>query len=523
MPVLPNTTKAILLISLITCSAAIYCQLYNQSLRDAQLRHAVMLQQLQGGLASIAGKAEGLLNGSEELASLKSLSDKNIVTYQTIMNGSIKQDLTAVDTLIPDDIQPFQTSFGQFSDQVAKLIQSRSQLVQLESKREEIILNARVLAEKGADLAVGIHQFGATSDQIAATYELALQLNRHYLSVTQVFSDSGRYRALELGAVSNTLTNISTGPAATQSAILRRSAAQLLSDIESFSQTAAAIEELEQLKQNLNQQLQGIQVARSALSNDIHSLQEAVTSNRSLSFPLALAAWLISVSSALAGCLMAARASATAAAPAPVPVPEPASELTSGYYLSQIKTDKNKLMNDIRPLADGILYLRADEHLESTGDIAKCFNRSREALVEKIDTLRTLVNRLQQAVDTNNETGAGDALGPSLDTAPIEDLTFKAQAGLEGISRKIRRQSIDDTVTRKEVLIQCRQADAILDEIRVRVKKCVKESVPNPLPETTAQMPQPHNVEVKKLITSIVEGLDEFQTQPPAKVRRKAG
>ena len=99
MPVLPNTTKAILLISLITCSAAIYCQLYNQSLRDAQLRHAVMLQQLQGGLASIAGKAEGLLNGSEELASLKSLSDKNIVTYQTIMNGSIKQDLTAVDTL----------------------------------------------------------------------------------------------------------------------------------------------------------------------------------------------------------------------------------------------------------------------------------------------------------------------------------------------------------------------------------------------------------------------------------------
>lgn len=179
-------------------------------------------------------------------------------------------------------------------------------------------------------------------------------------------------------------------------------------------------------------------------------------------------------------------------------------------------------MNDIRPLGEGVLYIRADEHLESTGDLARCLNQSREALILKIESLRKTVDQLQSELSATQQ-AVSSTSQLNIDTTPIENLTYKTQAELEGLNRKIRAQKWEDSETAKGLLIHCMRADRLLDEIRVRVKKGLQEMV-NDSADQQAQLNQPKdNLAIQRLIEQMVNGLDEFQTQAPKSRRRQAG
>lgn len=521
MPQIPITVKASLLISFTACCVALYCQFKNQIFVEAQLRHGVLLQQLNSGSGSILDKTQALLGNPMGLGSLKSLHDNNIVLYQSIVHGNLKQELASVNQLTGQDTEALETSFRHFSNLVSRLIQSRAQLLQLENNRDEAKIGARVLAEKGAELAIGIRQFGAATDQTLSAYDLALKLNAHYLSVIEIFTGSGNYKPLNISSLSATLNDLSSGPNATSSAILRRSAAQLQSDIASYRENADQIVEYQTLKQNIKQQIESIEQAIPALSQDVTAVQDALMSSSSIAFPASIGAWLCCLVTAIFGCLQTSRQLILSANPAPSSLPEPASELTSSYYLNQIKTDKNKLMSDIRPLADGILYLRADEHLESTGDIARCFNQSRESLIERIESLRALVTDLKSELDKKPAVEENPQANVKINTTPIEDLTFRAQSELEGILRKIRSQTESSSLSQQDVYTRCQRADRILDEIRVRVRKGFQETLINVVDELSSTSGSGQNIAVSKLITNLVSNLDELQTQAPTKARRR--
>lgn len=526
MPRVPTSAKSMLIISLIACYIALYCQFHNQLFVDAQLRHSVLLQKLNNGSDSILDKSRALLNNSKGLTTLKSLHDTNIVVYQSIIRGNLKQDLTSAGKLTGQDTGEMESSFARFSNLVSQLIQSRAQLLQLENMREEAKIGARTLAEKGTNLAIGIRQFGATKEQTYAAYDLALQLNDHYLSVVEVFTGSGTYQPLNASDLAATLNHLSSGPNAAKSAILRRSAAQLLTDIDSFSENSELIAEHQALQQSIGQQIESIEQAKTTLSLDISTVKDIVISSSSAAFPISIITWFLSVATAVGACLQTSRHNPVSNPDNTASLPEPASELTSSYFLNQIKTDKNKLISDIRPLADGILYLHADEHLESTGDIAKCFNRSREALVDRIESLRTLASNIQSELEKAPESHKSPQAKIQLNTTPIEDLTFKAQSELEGIIRRVRNQRGDESATLqdsspRELLIRCQRADRIMDEIRIRVRKGLQETLDNVVNELSATADSKPNQAVSNLIVNLVSNLDELQTQAPSKARRK--
>ncbi|MBA57482.1 MAG: hypothetical protein CMK89_23780 [Pseudomonadales bacterium] len=502
--------------------AAVASQLHYRQFRDEQQQHALLLQAVKHGARQIRSESFSLLTDSASLSNIQTQQDHNIVDFQHITKGSLKQDLAPLDTLIDINLDGLSTAFNQFSAQVFNLIQSRSTLTKLSDKKEEQVLAARTLAEKSSNLARGVMQYGASDSQVGASYEVALALTNHYLNVSRVFEHGGRYNPLDLDSLRESLGTITSGKGASDSAILRRSATNLMESIEAFSKSTGAVTEYEKLQQSVARQLSQLEETQKQLEQSIDAVSETLNTSGSLSFILSFIAWVSSVTAALCGIPILLKGTAANANKGPArPEPEPASEVTGSFFINQIRTDKNKLINDIRPLADGILYIKADEHHESTADVARCFNHSRESLIVKVEALRDTVSSLQNAV-SSKEQAEHHPKTLKINSTPLEDLTFKAQAELEGISRRIKAQASESNDSRKLILTQCIRADNILDEIRVRIRKGCLEITQ----ETNAPNGREDNAyqsRIENLVNQLIEHLDEFQTQPPAKRNKRVG
>ena len=520
MKAMSKPLAACLSISLIMLIATMASQLHYRQFRNEQQQHVLLLQALKDGSHQLLIEAQNLLREPERLSSIQTYQDRNIVDFQHITKGSLKHDLAPLDNTASVDLSALSASFDRYSVLVSSLIQSRSKLSQLADKKDEMVLGARTLAEKAANLAQGIVQYGAHNGQISASYEVALLLTNHSLNVNRVFDHGARYIPLNLDTAREALSVITTGKNASDSAILRRSATSLLENIEAFANSSNAVSEYEKLAKSISQEMTQLADAQNQLEKAIEPIAESTVESGSFGFLLTLITTALAVVAALTGALIALRyTSESNSSPAPRPLPEPASEVTGSFYLNQIKTDKNKLINDIRPLADGILYIKADEHFESTSDLARCFNHSREALIQKIEALRVAVTNLQDAL-ANKRHPEHHSVEVNINSSPIEDLTFKAQAELEGISRRIKAQAADNNDHRKLILTQCMRADNLLDEIRVRIRKGWQE-VSQELNDPSTNTDSAYETKIELMVTQLIGHLDEFQTKAPAKRTKK--
>lgn len=498
---------------------AIASQFYYKHFRDQQQQQSMLLLELGAGTHQLLVESQSLLQDSGNLAKVQSYQDRNIVNYQHISKGNLKQGLPALDTLISDDLQTLDTSFNQYSALVSSLIQSRTKLDQLSDQREALTLGAKALAEKATGLAQGIAQYGAESNQITASYETALILTHHYLNVYQVFAQGARYTPIDMKFIQENLGSITSGKQASDSAILRRSTMNLLDGINDYAKNSSAITDYEKLENNFIKQMTQLSHAQEQLQQAIAPLADTLHETGSFRFSMSLTAWILAVASALIGVIIATRES-----PKPNNLlqiqPEPASEVTGSYYLNQIRTDKNKLLNDIRPLADGILYIKADEHYESTGDIARCFNLGREALIQRIETMQQSCVDIEDAL-INLPASEHRKTEIKFNSSPLEDLTFKAQAELEGIARRVKTLAAENTDNRKLILTQCIRADNILDEIRVRIRKGLLETTQE-VDNSKADQDSAYQSKAKNLVSQLAAQLSEFQTQPPTKRNKRA-
>lgn len=493
---------------------ALASQIHYKQFRDEQQQQAILLQVLNERSHQLMIEARSLTEDSGSLPTIKSYHDRNIVNFQNIVNGSIKSELSPLDDLVDVDLSALSTSFDEYSSLVSNLIQSRSKLSQLFDNKEEMLLGARGLAEKAVNLAQSIVQYGGGREQIAACYETALILSNHYMNVYQVFEQGAHYSKLDLKSLRDTLSAVTSGNQASDSAILRRSTSNLLNNIETYINNSAAITDHEQLARSLGDQVAQLSQAQRQLEEAIDPVSEILLASGNLYFLFITIAWISSLAAAICCVLIILRQTNETISP-PRQQPEPASEVTGSFYLNQIKSEKNSLLNDIRPLADGILYIKADEHHESTGDLARCFNNGRKALIERIEVLRHTVDNLQETI-ANTQSTDYRAIDLNIDTSPLENLTFKAQAELEGIARRLKTQSVDVNDGRKLILAQCLRADNILDELRVRVRKGWQEiALSSDMLNTEAN--QDHQTKLKHLVDQLTEYLNEFQTQPPAK------
>lgn len=512
--------------SLFTCLTfsvlAVWTLVSYNSVRDDQLLHAAHIQHLVHGTKRLAGESRSLLQQADSLTIIQSLQDQNIIEFQAITNGSLKQGLPPLDDLLGTDLTNLNGHFNQFSNHVSSLLQSRTRLTQLAAKKEDTLLASRDLADKASDLAQGILQYGASTPQVSTAYELALVLAKHHLNVNQVFNNAVRYSPLDLDYIRSAVGTLTSGGRASDSAILRRSAAHLLDNIKAFSAKADGIQEFSTLEQSVSNQVTQLQTAQTVFADAMETVEDQLLSGYTSLWLLTAGLWLAAVVSALAGTFLALNKRASAPKAVPMTQPEAASEITSSHVLNQIKTDKNKLMNDIRPLADGILYIRADEHYESTSDLARCFNHSREALIQRIEHLRALAESLQSEL-AHSPMDDGEQIDIQIDTKPLEDLTYKAQAELEGIIRRTKSLSTEGQDNRKLILAQCLRTDHLLDEIRVRIRKGWRESIVDTQNSDNPTSTPNGQEEIRRIVDQLTRYLDEFQTTPPSKRSKRAG
>lgn len=514
----------IILTAILLVVAAVWSLYRYQNFRSEQTQQLLLLQSLNAGAELLTAEASQLLQDDAVLNKVQKQHDLNIIHYQTVSQGSLKQGLSPLESMTNYDLQELTSGFSAFSEAAANLIQNRANLTKLVENRETVVLASRSLADKSADLALGLRQINAPAEQIAEAYNLALALNNHYLSVIRAFDAQSAYVAPDLKLARQTLEALSTGKSAPASTIIKRSAANLLSEIEAFSSYTQSIARHHELKLSIQNQLELLAQTATQLASAVDAVSEDLTSAGSMYLIVSLIAWVLALGSTVTGA--AYRSSLRPKQPEanPYPKPQPASEITSSHYLNQLKTDKNKLMSDIRPLGEGILYIRADEHLESTGDLAKCFNQSREALIQKIESLQATVSSLQACINQPDaeDKPTSDRHYLSIDTTPVENLTFKAQAELEGLQRKIRGLEWSDKEAAKTLLIHCLRADRMLDEVRVRVKKGWQEMIQESQESAHSHSQSEQASAIKLLVDEMKSNLDEFQTQAPKPRRRQA-
>jgi len=505
--------------------AAIWSQFHYQHAANEQTQHLLLLQKLQDGIELLVAESQKLLLDDKKLGNVQKQHDLNIVYFQIIDQGSLKLGIAPLQSTQNQDLATLTSQFSQFSSAAAALIQDRANVTKLSESRETVVLAAKSLADKSASLAQGLLQIDGASEHIAASYSLAMALNNHYLSVMQAFDIQGAYKSPDLEQARQSLQNLSTGKSAPASAIIRRSAANLLTDLEGFDTYSPSIAQHHELKQSISTRLDALTETQEQLSLTLQTLSDHLQTEGSPLLLVSLVCW-VSALGLIAGItfytMHSTPSSLNTSAANTAAIPPPASEQTSSHYLNQLKTDKNKLMNDIRPLGEGILYIRADEHLESTGDLARCLNQSREALILKIEALRKTVYTLQARLDKTNADSAEDRALPniSIDTSPIENLTFKAQAELEGLQRKINALNWNNSDAAKSLLTHCLRADRILDEVRVRVKKGWQEMLHDSQAGASNQNAANANAAIAVLINQMKDNLEEFQTEAP-KPRRK--
>lgn len=482
----------------------------------------LLAQQLNQGAALVTAESRGLLNESQALAAMQQVNDRNIAAYQLLTQGSVKRDLPPLTDLVPDISTNLEESFAAFQALVSDLIQSRRLLEQVLQGKDNVIKSAEGLAIQAQHLADGLEQQDGELPHMRAVYRIHATLIAHAQAVLQAYTTAAALPALPLEQLRSDLAALSTDTKAPQSPTIRRSAANLLNQLDAHLQTIeglqahkAASEKIARQQESLHQHALALQQQLDAVSSDLYSFTP---------IGLYLTIALIISSLSLAGMLgyHLRRAPASFATPAVDVEPSAANpERTTPNFMSQFKTEKNLLMNDIKPIGEGILYIKADEHLESTGDVARCLNQSRESLIRRIDQLKRQVSELQGALSSSAETPCApeshQQASNAATTAPLIDLTFKGHAELDALQRMLKAQAGLEQETTRQLMMCCIKADRVLDEIRVRLKKADSDMKRLVSGEVTGSNPERQTGQqqmITTLVAQLVEHLEEFQTQP---------
>jgi len=489
----------------------------------------LLTQQLGQGSALVAAESKGLLRDSQALVAMQQVNDRNIAAYQLLTQGSVKRNLPALTDLLDSVPVSLDVSFNAFQGAVTDLIQSRRVLEQVLQGKDDLIQSTERLAAQAENLADGLEQQNGEIPHMRAAYRIQAALIAHTQAVQQAYDSNGSAPALSVDQLRSDLAALSTDSSAPQSPTIRRTAANLLNQLETHLQQLNALrthneasQKLAKVQDVLQQNARTLQQQLETVTGDLYGYTP---------FMLYLTVLLSFISLILAGTVGYHLRKSTVSAlaqteAAELPMANP--ERTTPNFLSQFKTEKNLLMNDIKPIGEGILYIKADEHLESTGDLARCLNHSRENLIRRIDQLKRHVADLQNALDTA-DTGESPVViqsdANSADKARLIDLTFKGHAELDGLQRLLKAQPGLDREQAKQLLLRCIKTDRLLDEIRVRLKKSGGEN-DRSINDSGSDKESPHKTvqlqKVTTLVSQLMEHLEEFQTQP-GKSRRSRG
>jgi len=486
----------------------------------------MLLEKLSAGSRLVVSNAYRLLDDSNLLSALHKQHDQNMVWYQSLSKGNLKESLPPLSNIPTEQIDALDLQFDRYSNQVMELVQGRSTLTNLQESRDTTLLAAHDLSQSANALLQGLQQIAATPQQLADLYALSMALNNHYVNVLTALDNQTRYNPLDLDWINNILKALSSGEHAAKSSIIRRSASQLLADVTAFQKDhSAAIGQHHGLRSTMLDQIRKLETTTTELTTTLEQIESSANRQRLGQWITSIGLWLTTLLSLMAVTALALREPKHDNVAKPrvtaTPLPQPASETTTSHLVSQLKMDKNKLMNDIRPLGEGILYIRADEHLESTGDLARCFNQSREALIQRIESLRGNLLQLTEEM-SQGSTSNGSSPTISIDTTPVENLTYRAQAELEGLARTIKSQLEAGAELKQDMLLACKRADRLLDEIRIRVRKGIQEAIRDSVNIAEAQQLQPGNESIRQLIARLTANLDQFQTQAPSRNKRRS-
>lgn len=492
----------------------------------------LLAQQLDQGAALVAAESRGLLKESQALAAMQQANDRNIAAYQLLTQGSVKRDLPAMTDLVPDVSASLEASFGAFQASVSDLIQSRRLLEQVLQGKDIVINSAERLAIQAQHLADGLEQQDGELPHLRAVYRVHGALIAHAQAVQQAYITAAAPPVLPLEQLRSDLVTLSTDPKAPQSPSIRRSAANLLNQLDDHLQTVEGLQahntasaKIARLQESLQQHTLTLQQQLDTVTSELYSFTPFA-----LYLAIALGISSLPLAVMLGYHLRRSPASYSAAATvAEQPTGNP--ERTTPNFMSQFKTEKNLLMNDIKTIGEGILYIKADEHLESTGDVARCLNQSRESLIRRIEQLKRQVTDLQNALDASDTGESTATIRPtstsnSTDKARLIDLTLKGHAEIEGLQRLLKGHSGLDREQLKLLLLRCIKTDRVLDEIRVRLKKA-DDDIEHPVNDNGSNPEPAHKpVQLQKvtiLVAQLVEHLDEFQTQPGRSRRSRGG
>ena len=183
----------------------------------------------------------------------------------------------------------------------------------------------------------------------------------------------------------------------------------------------------------------------------------------------------------------------------------------------QIITEKNQLIHDIQPIVDGAFYVDANEHAETTGEIAKAFNGARRSIVKRLQLVQQEVTRLQQLQQqslepaTNNQektspprekgsstpSSSQPSISALFDIKSCVDITFETQTKIEQIKRLYSsdNESLTDAPTTSSQTKQ--QITALMecqDHLRVRLRDLqmlVDQHLINPTSNNPELQPAP--------------------------------
>ncbi|MGB3619761.1 hypothetical protein FT643_02105 [Ketobacter sp. MCCC 1A13808] len=478
-----------------------------------------LLQRLKSGTDSVIAETHSLLSADGNLARIQAQHDQNIAQFQTLLHGNLKQGLPG----LVEDFEPVGEQlngvFEDYSQLASSLIQQRGNLDRFHRNREQTLQNAQQLAERGRALLTGLKQIKANATHLQAAYDSALILENNRTEILAALLDRRDVQPLPLGQLEQNLDSISTDKGAPASVAIRRSAANLLKEIESYSGIEETLQQYHAAGNAISDLRGQLIDLNTSLNSQFDSALTQISPARWSLYLALLLALAALTSSAYLGFNWAPEAMAAASKPAQEPDVN-VSDDTSSPHFAKLVTDKNKLMNDIRPLGEGILYLKADEHLESTSDLARCLNQSREALAHKIEGLKNKVRQLEQEA-ARKEAQPDPKVEITIDTAPVSNLTYRALAELEGLQRKIKALNQPDNDVVRYLVQRCNNIEGYLDEIRVRVKKGWQEQIQEAL-DTISQRPTvTESAQVDTLVAELVRHMDEFQTQAPQTTRRK--
>lgn len=487
---------------------------------QSQTELLLLVQQVSQGTALVAAESKGLLQDSQALVAMQQANDQNIAAFQLLMDGSVKRNLPPIGKFTPILNGDGRLAFDTFQATVSDLIQSRTLLERILRGKDALIQSAERLAAQSESLADGLEQQQPSLGHLRASHRIKSALLTHVQAIRQAYNDGTGAPALPLEELRADLKSLSTDNGAPTSPTIRRTAANLLSQLETHLQSLPALNDHNDARTKLQATQADLQQQARRLQQQLEAVAGALYDY--LPWPLYLAIMLtlacLGISAGL-GYSLRRRMEPVITVDTSALAPSSHPDRTSPTFSSQLKTEKNLLMNDIKPIGEGILYIKADEHLEATGDLARCLNQSREALARRIDQLKHQVAELQAALASGPasiKAPTPAATSNSQSNAPLIDLTFKGHAELDGLQRHLRNQSSLDKDECKQLLVRCLRAERVLDEIRVRLKKSDVQAIPGArdLPDAPDTADTTNMATVSVLVGKLVDHLNEFQTQP---------